>query len=197
MLENTLADVAGQEQAVLRLVHRSTCEFVAFRAPCKREIDHRPACPGVILCRLFHWGGAFLPRMIRSGIDCMKRREFITLLGGAAAWPIAARAQQPAMPVIGYLTSGSANEPIVDRCGAAFRQGLALVGYVEARNVAIEFRFAEHRSDRLAALATELARRQVNVIFAGGSQEALAAKSATTTVPIVFSGASDPVAIGL
>ena len=127
----------------------------------------------------------------------MKRREFITLLGGAAAWPIAARAQQPAMPVIGYLTSGSANEPIVDRFGAAFRQGLALVGYVEGRNVAIEFRFAEHRSDRLAALATELARRQVNVIFAGGSQEALAAKSATTTVPIVFSGASDPVAIGL
>jgi putative ABC transport system substrate-binding protein len=79
----------------------------------------------------------------------------------------------------------------------AFRQGLAQVGYVEGRNVTIEFRFAEHRSDRLAALATELARRQVNVIFAGGSQEALAAKSATTAVPIVYFGGSDPVAIGL
>jgi putative tryptophan/tyrosine transport system substrate-binding protein len=128
----------------------------------------------------------------------MTRREFITLLGGAAAtWPLAARAQQPAMPVIGYLNSGSPNEPIVDRFAAAVRQGLAQVGYVEGRNVAIEFRFAEHRSDRLAALATEFARRQVNVIFAGGTQEALAAKSATTTVPIVFSGSSDPVAIGL
>jgi ABC-type uncharacterized transport system substrate-binding protein len=100
----------------------------------------------------------------------LKRREFITLLGGAAAtWPLAAYAQQPAMPVIGYLNSGAPNKPIVGRFAAAFRQGLAQVGYVEGRNVAIEFRFAEHRSDRLAALATELARRQVNVIFAFGT----------------------------
>jgi putative ABC transport system substrate-binding protein len=128
----------------------------------------------------------------------MRRREFITLLGGAAsAWPLAARAQRPGLPVIGYLSSGSPDEPNADRFAAAFRQGLAQGGYVEGRNVAIEFRFAEHRSDRLAALATELARRQVNVIFAVGSQEALAAKSATTTVPIVFFGSSDPVAIGL
>jgi putative ABC transport system substrate-binding protein len=128
----------------------------------------------------------------------LRRRDFITLLGGAAAaWPIATRAQQPALPVIGYLSSGSPNEPNVDRFAAAFRQGLAQVGYVEGRNVAIEFRFTEHRSDRLAPLVTELARRQVNVIFAGGSQEALAAKSATTAVPIVYYGGSDPVAIGL
>jgi putative ABC transport system substrate-binding protein len=128
----------------------------------------------------------------------MRRRQFITLLGGAAAaWPLAARVQQPGLPVIGYLSSGSPNEPNSDRFAAAFRQGLAQGGYVEGRNVAIEFRFAEHRSDRLAALATDLARRQVNVIFAVGSQEALAAKSATTTVPIVFDGSSDPVAIGL
>src|ERR1700681_1255122 len=120
-----------------------------------------------------------------------KRREFITLLGGAAAaWPLAARAQQPGLPVIGYLSSGSPNEPNSDRFAAAFRQGLTQGGYVEGRNVAIEFRFAEHRNDRLAALATELARRQVNVLFAGGSQEALAAKGATTTVPIVFFGSS-------
>jgi putative ABC transport system substrate-binding protein len=127
----------------------------------------------------------------------MKRRDFIALFGGAAAaWPIATRAQKPTLPVIGYLSSGSPDEPFVDRRVAAFRRGLVQVGYVEGRNVTI-VRFAEHRSDRLAALATELARRQVNVIFAGGSEEALAAKSATTAVPIVYYGGSDPVAIGL
>jgi putative tryptophan/tyrosine transport system substrate-binding protein len=126
----------------------------------------------------------------------MRRRVFITLVG-AALWPLAARAQQSAIPVIGYLSSGSPNEPFVDRGVAAFRQGLVQVGYVEGRNVTIEFRFGEHRSDRLAALAIELARSQVNVIFASGSQEALAAKSATTSVPIVYFGGSDPVAIGL
>jgi putative ABC transport system substrate-binding protein len=127
----------------------------------------------------------------------MKRRGVITLLGAAAARPIPTRAQLPALPVIGYLSSGSPDEPFVDRRVAAFRQGLVQVGYVEGRNVTIEFRFAEHRSDRLAALATELARRQVNVIFASGSQEALAAKSATIAVPIVYFGGSDPVEIGL
>jgi putative tryptophan/tyrosine transport system substrate-binding protein len=126
----------------------------------------------------------------------MRRRDFITLLGGAAAaWPLAARAQQTAMPVIGYISSASAGEPSTYL--APFRQGLGQVGYVEGRNLAIEFRFAEHQNERLPVLVADLARRQVNVIFAAGSQEAAASHAATKTVPIVFFGSSDPVALGL
>jgi putative tryptophan/tyrosine transport system substrate-binding protein len=125
----------------------------------------------------------------------MRRRHFIMLLGGAA-WPVSARAQQPAIPVVGYIQSGPA--AVSPRFAAAFRKGLSETGSVEGQNVAVEYHWSEGQPDRLAALMAELVRRRVAVIATPGSAPAaLAAKAATATIPIVFSVAEDPVTLGL
>jgi putative tryptophan/tyrosine transport system substrate-binding protein len=126
----------------------------------------------------------------------MKRRDFITVFGGTVAWSVVARAQRSAMPVIGFLSSASPAQ--WTRFVVAFRQGLNESGYAEGKNIGIEFRWAEGHSDRLSALTADLVRRQVAVVVAsGGTGPALAAKAATSTIPIVYTGVADPVGMGL
>jgi putative ABC transport system substrate-binding protein len=124
----------------------------------------------------------------------MRRRQFIAGLWSAAAWPVVGWAQQPAMPVIGFLSAQFAE---VETATVPFLQGLKEVGYVEGQNVAVEYRYAENQMDRLPSLAADLVRRRVVMIVASGTAVAVPAKAATTTIPIVFTGGGDPVALGL
>jgi putative ABC transport system substrate-binding protein len=125
----------------------------------------------------------------------VKRREFITLVGGAAAWPLAVRAQQPAMPVIGYLNNGSPESDASRLTG--LRRGLNETGYVEGRNLVIEYRWAGNQADRLPALAADLVQLRVVVIVSPGRVATLAARAATTSIPIVTGFANDPCSSGL
>jgi putative tryptophan/tyrosine transport system substrate-binding protein len=138
---------------------------------------------------------AIVSRPDQRGRSGMRRREFIAGLGSAAVWPVVAGAQQPARPVVGFLSTGSVDD--TKDFTVAFFQGLKETGYVDGLNVTVEFRYADNQLDRLPALAADFVRRRVAVIAAGGVEAALAAKAETTTIPIVFATGGDPVALGL
>ena len=134
----------------------------------------------------------------QRGRSRMRRRQFIAGLGSAAAWPLAARAQQPTMPVIGYLTPGFEDPPAAPFSRvAALRSGLAESGYVEGRSIALEYRHARNQADRLPSLAADLVQRKVAAIFTSGTPATLAAQGATRTIPIIFRVGADPVAVGI
>ena len=136
-------------------------------------------------------------RTLKRTAERIDRRKFVALLGGAAAaWPVAARGQQAAMPVVGFLSSGSSDA--YAQYATGFREGLKQAGYVEGQNVSTEYRWADGQYDRLQGLAAELVRRQVAVIVAsGGPPPAVAARAATSSIPIVFSSVDDPIKLGL
>ena len=127
----------------------------------------------------------------------MRRRDFFKAAGSAVAWPLAARAQQSAVPVIGWLNSGPAGDPLFISFVSAFRAGLKDAGYAEGQNVAIDLRWAEGQYSRLPILAAELVAKRVDVIIAGGPPAAVAAKAATQTIPIIFTSGDDPIKLGL
>jgi putative ABC transport system substrate-binding protein len=164
----------------------------AGRAADQVRVRHQPAnCAGA-----WHPGARNAVGHGRRGDPMIRRRDFIAGLGSAAAWPLMARAQRPAMPVIGFLSAQSA-ELDHKNFTIPFLQGLKETGYVDGQNVAVEYGYAENQYDRLPALAADLVRRRVAVIVAAGAEPALAAKAATTTIPIVFTSGADPVALGL